>query len=70
MNFIEEKLNQLQAIEDAIDSMPPGDERAEKVVMVERARKEIMQIAGGSREAEGRLDKIINPLTNAQTSTK
>ena len=69
MNFIEEKLAQLDAIQEDIDKMPCGDERAERVVMIDKARKEIMSLEAHKEQGkpthkiEDRLDEILEKLT-------
>lgn len=44
MRFINEKLAELEDAQSALDRMPCGDERAEKVRLIDRARKEIMTL--------------------------
>ena len=53
-------LDQLQGIEKDIDRLPPGDERAEKVRLADRARSDIVKLDGGS--ADYKIEKRLNDL--------
>jgi len=66
-NFIEEKLAQLQAIQENIDKMPSGDERAERIRQVEKVRREIMALEVNSKKPgtvyriEERIHALMKP---------
>jgi len=67
MNFIEEKLSQLDAIQEDIDKMPCGDERAERVRQVDKVRRDIMALEVNRHKAdyvyriEDRIQALMKP---------